>query len=546
MGSCLTKKVSSPSVTVAEPKSKAEEHRKVNEEEVIVDEGIVNKGILVIEHSNEDTKTQDDVVVNNCNISNSSVVVRTSSCSREEVDAILIQCGRLSRCNSPANKAAGAATPSSVARKKCSGSKRSSDFDHESLVDCDSLKSKEFVEEDDEILHGRRQRQPSASPSKGRRRRTPSRERDQTRGRHVSRSPVKRSESNPNSGNSNRPSKMVSVPARVSSLAMDKSNNPEQQTSSVALRKISVKSNVRGDGGTVAGSRTVASPRSRSPGKANQQPSLSRSSSRKEHSPYRRNPLGELDTNSLVVPANNKASMAKPNTENNEKIAINNKSNRGTPKKKAIKQVDELQEQIMVDEAKTQPQITRSRSSRLSRDLDINPESLMMNPKPSSYTSRLLEDIQNFHQKNSNNNNNPSFSLPASVTKACSIVDAVANLNSTTSSSNMDDLKKNPTSNVVLSKDRTIVESEVLGSDDLMEPSFHKYVTVSGEDQMDEKQESSGSNSIVDSTSRSNASVSKNNNRTGVMNKRKVDNSDHNRKQTGIGRGRMGTTRTST
>lgn len=79
-----------------------------------------------------------------------------------------------------------------------------------------------------------------------------------------------------------------------------------------------------------------------------------------------------------------------------------------------------------VDNRKTQT-LTRSRSSRLSRDLDLNPEFLLIPPQ--SYTSLLLEDIQNFHQKNT-----PPVSLPACVTRACSILEVVADLNSNTSS----------------------------------------------------------------------------------------------------------------
>ncbi|KAM7278248.1 hypothetical protein ACFE04_005382 [Oxalis oulophora] len=181
------------------------------------------------------------------------------------------------------------------------------------------------------------------------------------------------------------------------------------------IKRISVKRNVGGSG-SEGGTRTAASPRSQSPARANQQsqPSLSRSNSRKaEHSPYRRNPLSEIDPNSLAYPANN-----------NKKVM-------------------------------------QSRSARLSRELDINPDSLL-NPPP-SYTTLLLEDILNFHQKN--NNNPSSFSLPACVNKACSIVEAV------------------------------------IGSDDLMEPSFHKYVTVRrGGSELGgeiEEEESSGSNSFV-------------------------------------------------
>ena len=159
-----------------------------------------------------------------------------------------------------------------------------------------------------------------------------------------------------------------------------------------------------------------------------------------------------------------------------------------------------------VDNLKPQT-LTRSRSSRQSRDLDLNPEALLVPPQ--SYTSLLLEDIQNFHQKNT-----PSVSLPACVAKACSILEAVADLNSNTT----EDKKSPPTyqsyrneCNVPLSAihgGKTVtdtkdpfVESEVVVNDDVMEPSLHKYVTVNrggslgGVDMED--QESSGSNSFT-------------------------------------------------
>lgn len=135
----------------------------------------------------------------------------------------------------------------------------------------------------------------------------------------MSRSPGRRSENTDgthgnNAANaSNRPGKMVSVPATVSSLAMDKSSNGVEPstTTANAIKRISVKRNV-GEAGVVGVSRSAASPRSQSPARTNnakgcnenqQQPTLSRSSSRKaEHSPYRRNPLSEIDPNSLAYP----------------------------------------------------------------------------------------------------------------------------------------------------------------------------------------------------------------------------------------------------
>lgn len=165
-----------------------------------------------------------------------------------------------------------------------------------------------------------------------------------------------------------------------------------------------------------------------------------------------------------------------------------------------------------VDNLKPQT-LTRSRSSRRSRDLDLNPE-VLLNP-PLSYTSLLLEDIQNFHQKNT-----PSVSLPACVTKACSILEAVADLNNSHTGLNFcgaEDRISPPAFqcsrndyNVPLTTndygkrepdaDDPVVESMlVFNDDDVMEPSLHKYVTVNrGGGSLDmEDQESSGSNSFT-------------------------------------------------
>jgi len=59
-----------------------------------------------------------------------SAPVRTSSCTKEEVDAILIQCGRLSRSSSGAGRAASSEAAGGHRRRR-SGSKRSYDFDQD-------------------------------------------------------------------------------------------------------------------------------------------------------------------------------------------------------------------------------------------------------------------------------------------------------------------------------------------------------------------------------------------------------------------------------
>ncbi|KAK4430496.1 hypothetical protein Salat_1350300 [Sesamum alatum] len=599
MGSCLSKKSacasSSSPVALPNPPGKLKSEAQI-EKKKAEEENVVKKEIFIIKHrksheierqrSDEEkgeAKNAGDVVEKGKNAAasgngglgnvNGVIVgggapVRTSSCTKEEVDAILIQCGRLSRSSST-----GKAALSS--EKKYSGSKRSYDFDNENGNNADG--------DDEAVARERENRRRERRQSQGRRR-TPSRERERDQagqqrsgsrergssggGRRVSRSPGRRSESpipttcsgaNSNSSaaaaNANsRPGKMVSVPATVTSLAMDKSSNcggssgGGEGNGMSGVKRIQVKRNVGGDG--AVGTRTGASPRARSPARVRasnenqnvnmsqnqQQPiSLSRSNSRKaENSPYRRNPLGEID--------NNVISQVKPNPETK---TVQGGENRINSSSLANVNCKNQEQQLMGEETKalyggiaghvalnvisSGPEIlkphavARSRSSRLSRDLDINPETLS-NPNTSSYTALLLEDIHNFHQKNTPPPP-PAFSLPPCVTKACSILEAVADLNSSTSSNLSgvfsEDRRRNPVLEQVNKSNENkapsganlvgktkpeikdpILESEIIATDDLMEPSFHKYVTVrrgtSGGDDLEEE-ESSGSNSFVGS-----------------------------------------------
>ncbi|KAK7305591.1 hypothetical protein VNO77_43497 [Canavalia gladiata] len=561
-------------VTVSKPKveTEAEVKLKKDSKKVQEGEGQVKKEIFIIKHrkSHDDRETTSKFPQQNAPqpaattnegapaaTSLGVVGVRTSSCTKEEVDAILIHCGRLSRNSS--GKAAAAAACGERGRRY-SGSKRSFDFDHcdNDTVSTDEDQTKANYNNID-LCEGERHQHPrSPSQERRRRRRTPSREREQqqrssSRERRVSRSPGRRSSENTapanarnNSNINSRPGKMVSVPATVSSLVMDKNNNGggsggESAAATTTIKRITVRRNVG-----------AASPRSQSPARANgnaanankgfsenqQQPSLSRNSSRKaEQSPYKRNPLSEIEPNSLAFSystANNNSSRVQNRptkefeAEANQKITavdkgvnVNCKTKMG--QKEDVKVQSSMNDNIVVktvvppgvDNLKPHT-LTRSRSSRRSRDLDFNPEALL-NP-PQSYTSLLLEDIQNFHQKNT-----PSVALPACVTKACSILEAVADLNSNTSLKFCgEEDRRSPSAfqpgrneyNVPLSTnnygkrepdtDEPLVESMLVfnDDDDVMEPSLHKYVTVhrggslgGGVDMED--QESSGSNSIT-------------------------------------------------
>ncbi|XP_012571338.3 uncharacterized protein [Cicer arietinum] len=333
---------------------------------------------------------------------------------------------------------------------------------------------------------------------------------------------------------------MVSVPATVSSLVMGKSNDNgceggESTTATTGIKRITVRRNVG-----------AASPRSQSPARANgnaaNQPSLSRNSSRKaEESPYRRNPLNELEPNTFPIPhstTNDNSSRLENISKKEAEFEANKKPNvsrieldKGEdlsykPKlqqEEDVKVISSITDNVVVKTEVPQgvenhkPQtLSRSRSLRRSRDLelDLNHEALSIPPQ--SYTSLLLEDIQNFHQKNTQP---PPFSLPACVTRACSIVEAVANLNSNNSSnlSGVED-RRNPPSyqssrneySVPLgSRKDPIVESELLVYDDMVESSLHKYVTVNrGGSDMDDQEESSGSNNLTVSSAKQRHGIS--------------------------------------
>ncbi|KAJ4875162.1 Uncharacterized protein Rs2_40180 [Raphanus sativus] len=125
--------------------------------------------------------------------------------------------------------------------------------------------------------------------------------------------------------------------------------------------------------------------------------------------------------------------------------------------------------------------ISRSRSLRKSRDFHFSLELLLLQSKEeddkSSYTALLLKDIKNFHGGKSSHDDEEEdlFSLlPSCVTKACSIVEAVADLNSTSSDLN-----------------QFRFTSTAVKKADLMEPSFEKYVTVKRGGCLLELQESS-------------------------------------------------------
>ncbi|KAJ0234466.1 hypothetical protein HA466_0274820 [Hirschfeldia incana] len=546
MGCCLSKKTSpsssSPSGASPDPNKpatdnkppkkpetqaqaknlKVEESKPKNESEIQENSNNNSrKEVFVIKHrrSHERSKTPTTTTTDpEDSTASEEKSTGTTNQTPAEVDAILIQCGRLSRSNSAAAKT-----------RRYSGSKRSFDFDKsERSRDGDEADAEDGGGEEEEEAERRihRQRQRGGESPRERRRRTPSREREDSgksyrsgsreRGsgsRRVSRSPGRRSDTpNPNScagsgssvnsshNNNNRPAKFVSVPATDKASSLVGNNNAD-----ASIKRIAVKRNVASPRSQSPA--RAASPRAQSPARAavnsssNAQPSPSKLRRKTEHSPYRRNPLGEIDPNSLAYPqphGNTNCNKKMNESANLESQKVNAKTGtQATIRRSASPSRVTKEQQEAVEECKNvvvsgteipKPlTMSRSRSLRKSRDFDFSPEALLSNNvndnAPASYAALLLEDIQNFHQKSVNVN---VSAISSSMSKACSIVEAVSDLNSTT--------------NKQLNNSFT---SAAVKKADLMEPSFEKYVTVkrggsSLEDM--EEQESSGSNSITGSS----------------------------------------------
>ncbi|KAK3142003.1 hypothetical protein QOZ80_4BG0340940 [Eleusine coracana subsp. coracana] len=302
---------------------------------------------------------------------------------------------------------------------------------------------------------------------------------------------------------------MVSVPAR------DKGRAPSPvKAASSGKRYPSPRSNspARAAGNENAGAQPAA-----------HGPVLSRSSSRKaEQSPFRRNPMAELDENAL---GNNhcNGNMGKPQKKSAETtIALPQKAAERPkdllPSSRASKETTEIVEETTASDTKAPP----STKMNATHSVSIVAESAATNPRTgpgsrssrrssrdfdhngsNSYASLLLEDIQNYHQQNTSSIATaapaPSVSLPACVSKACSILEAVADLNSSSSENKSFELDRsvNDKESVNGRYGGRVVESEVVVKDDLMEPSLHKYVSVRGGGGEAEPQESAGSNSFV-------------------------------------------------
>ncbi|KAM0851085.1 hypothetical protein ACQ4PT_052638 [Festuca glaucescens] len=545
----------------------------------------------------------------------SRVPVRTSSCTKEEVDAILIQCGRLSRSSSASGKTAGSGEGGH--QRRYSGSKRSYDFDRD----------RRGGGADDELDWERHGGGGGGASRPSPRRRTPERKRSASHegrsaagsgSRRVSRSPGRRGDGAPAAASSvgaervaRQPGKMVSVPAREKGRAPSpvKSAPSGKRYASPTLRSNSP-------------ARAAAAANENAAVQATHGPSLSRSSSRKaDHSPYRRNPMSELDENALVsnnhtanhgnksqkkpiesvaavshklgiakdrpeiveeaLASDTKAPSSRMNATHTMSIVaesvVNPRDGPGGRSWRRSSRDFDLEGAMASDNRAPSSKINATHSvnivaesvanpkagpvgrwsRRSSRDFDHNginsvaflnealasdtkaPSSRMnathtvsivaesvANPKTgptgrssrrssrdfdhngNSYASLLLEDIQSYHQQNASDTAAvaPAFSLPACVSKACSILEAVADLNSSPSENRSFELERSADDKGSVNMsyggrtpaaDTHVVESEVVVKDDLMEPSLHKYVSVRDIRGEIEPLESAGSNSFA-------------------------------------------------
>ncbi|KAI3725751.1 hypothetical protein L1987_65543 [Smallanthus sonchifolius] len=385
MGACCSKNTNTTALTPAPQQSDLksvhqQSHNTGSEQQ------LVKKEIFVIKHriSHEIDRHSDQGSEKNPSATTSTGArLRTSSCSKDEVDAILVQCDRVSRSNS-----AGAQSQNPNYRRRYSRSKRSFDLGVNIIANASNDNDNDVDDEDDALNHHHHHhhdhhrqgqsevRVSSSGRSSSKERRisiSPSR-RSSSKERRISISPSGRSESPfpmaASGGSSNRPAKMVSVPAT------DKSSNAGP------VKRIHVKRNVSPARSTV---RVFTEYQSQ-----------------------------EQDSNSNTREAERKSL-----------VEIDNNAGRSARLRDT------------------------KRTRKFSWDLDVNPETVFdpsPGPSPPSYASLLLEDIHNFHKKNTNAaTTQPAFALPECVSKACLIMEAVADLNSNTSSLCSDDRWRNTT-----------------------------------------------------------------------------------------------------
>ncbi|ERN10204.1 serine/arginine repetitive matrix protein 1 [Amborella trichopoda] len=451
-------------------------------------------------------KKDDEEAVN----SSSGGAVRSSSCAKEEVDAILIQCGRLSRSSSGKD---------SNPHRYC-GSKRQ--YDYQQQQDQEEQDIDIVGIEDDEQQRHRRLNSRRSSPAPPHHRRTPSRDSVQHRRSNsggCSAAAGRRSSPSPNPrgrAGSNNSSSSAEVGPMTSHGSMKRGGGVIKRTVGNPNELLMM---TRGSG----------SPRSRSPSTHTNRVAsvtavdgggqLSRNSSkRREHSPYsRRNeeecpPKTDAAKNGNRIRHREGDERLKRASQHQQSQMIEGKGmgckprleERGSSKEMMMagSQRNEsnraMRDQLLSCRLPQQQSLSDTAAKELHGEEavpamgfcygKINEHGLLPLPahngnnnsngnkmtrsKSSRRSSR--EHFPNLDHLGSNEEGDYSFPLPPSVSKACSILEAVADLNNSSSQ-----------------QLNSFVESE-MSHDLLTEPSLHKYVSVRETDQ-----ESAGSNTFL-------------------------------------------------
>ncbi|KAF3777189.1 Uncharacterized protein EJ110_NYTH46446 [Nymphaea thermarum] len=483
-------------------------------------------------------------------------VVRTSSCTKEEVDAILIQCGRLSRSSSgkSSNENNARALTSSASTKRHSGSKRHFEYQAEN--------ENQFDREGGDDGRGK---QRSGRPSHKRTpsgdmggmvdyyyKRSSSRERnpDEQRARRggaaaaaagsearrrVSRSPGKRGDATPDKSKSTRSGRYApSSSADTGGKPVAKRNNVASRSRSPAARA------------ATATTPTVPTP------------SLSRNSSRKgEQSPYRRPLVGDslpkshgqadnsadpvttittaaAPTTTTTIAGDRNKSSSSGNHQNvakdregerEEKVRNPSASHRrsesldGSGKARDSRgsntPVPHIREQLLTcrvvkQVSRQQPSPTMPISDHrqpepeedeaaAEDDAQVTAESLTLDAEscyPQKKLTRSMFESGNPASPLDNDVRSPAFYLPPCVSKACSILEAVADLNSNSTVPRARD----PLELLDLHNGNNVDDHH-----HVTDRNLHKYVSARREiphqPASSEGQESSGSNTVLTTSS---------------------------------------------
>ncbi|GJM85638.1 hypothetical protein PR202_ga02109 [Eleusine coracana subsp. coracana] len=344
--------------------------------------------------------------------------VRTSSCTREEVDAILIQCGRLSRSSSGTGRTPSRETGSHHRRRR-SGSKRSYDFDQEQKAG----------DEEGNWESGRPASRPSPHRGSPQRKRSGSRERSSGGGsgsRRASRSPGRRGAEG---GGVSSSAAAAGGGAREAAAAGEdgvragegEDARGRRVGDQVRVAEVELAGEDDGGGGGERERMRCAGAEQElvQEGRAVAVPAEPHGRDRREHAPEQQRQTSSEEGHGAREGADCYRKRARSGNKKRETAedATAADARPLSAKTNATRTVSVAAESLS----------QRPRSRRASRDLDQG--------SSNSYASQLLEDIQNYHNEQHQASATPSFSLPACVAKACSILDAVADLNSSSTSS---------------------------------------------------------------------------------------------------------------